>query len=93
MFNTNQGSPFSRVLRDAGVPIHMDGKGRWMDHVFIERLWCSIQYEEVYLHAYADPTEARKGTDQYFLFFPTNTGRIRDSIIGVRMRRTSGFTG
>jgi transposase InsO family protein len=93
---TDQGSPFTRVLRDVEVPIQMDDKGRWMDHVFIERLWCSIQYGKVYLHAYADPTEGRQGparAGSVLPFFATNTGHIRDSIIGVRMRRTSSFTG
>jgi len=59
---------FTHVLRDAGVTISMDGKGRWMDNVFIERLWRSVKYEEVYLHAYANPAKARQGLDWYFRF-------------------------
>ena len=47
------------VLRDVGVTISMDGKGRWMDNVFIERLWRSVKYEEIYPHACATPAEAR----------------------------------
>jgi putative transposase len=57
IFNTDQGSQFTsdewiQVLKGAGVAISMDGKGRWIDNVFIERLWRSVKYEEVYLHAY-----------------------------------------
>ena len=74
IFNTDQGSQFTsdaftRVLRDTGVTISMDGKGRSMDNVFIERLWRSVKYEEVYLHAYANPAEARQGLDRYFRFY------------------------
>src|SRR5207237_4636999 len=64
IFNTDQGSQFTsdewiQVLDNAGVAISMDGKGRWIDNVFIERLWRSVKYEEVYLHGYANGTEAR----------------------------------
>jgi putative transposase len=74
IFNTAQGGQFpsdafTRVLRDAGVTIRMDGKGRFTDKVFIERLWRSVQYKEVYLHAYANPAEARQGLDRYFRFY------------------------
>jgi putative transposase len=65
IFNTDQGSQFTsprstRILKDANVRISMDGKGRWMDNVFIERLWRSIKYECVYLHAFENGTEARR---------------------------------
>ena len=53
-------------LKTAGVAISMDGKGRWIDNVFIERLWRSVKYEEVYLHAYANGTEARTSLTRYF---------------------------
>jgi putative transposase len=71
IFNTDQGSQFTseewiKVLKDAGVAISMDGKGRWIDNVFIERLWRSVKYEEVYLHAYTNGTEARSGLTRYF---------------------------
>jgi putative transposase len=94
IFNTDQGSQFTsdaftRVLRDAGVTISMDGKGRWMDNVFIERLWRSVKYEEVYLHAYANPAEARQGLSAS----TTNGGPIRDSTAGPPMRFTSRPTG
>jgi len=74
IFNTDQGSQFTsdewiKVLKDAGVAISMDGKGRWIDNVFIERLWRSVKYEEVYLHAYTDGTEARTGLTRYFSFY------------------------
>ncbi len=49
----------------------MDGKGRWIDNVFIERLWRSVKYEEVYLHAYESLIEARTGLDKYFQFYNT----------------------
>ena len=49
--------------------ISMDGKGRWRDNVFVERLWRSVKYEEVYLHAYADLAEARRGIGTYLAFF------------------------
>ena len=57
--------PGGRSLRDAGVRISMDGKGRWMDNVFIERLWRSLKYECVYLNAFETGTEARLGIGQW----------------------------
>lgn len=74
IFNTDQGSQFTsdawiKVLKDAGVAISMDGKGRWIDNVFIERLWRSVKYEEVYLHAYTNGTEARAALIRYFGFY------------------------
>src|ERR1700674_4842271 len=73
IFNTDQGSQFTsdewiKVLDDAGVAISMDGKGRWIDNVFIERLWRSVKYEEVYLHGYTNGTEARNSLTKYFSF-------------------------
>ena len=69
IFNTDQGSQFTSVdftsvLKQAGVQISMDGKGRWMDNVFIERLWRSLKYECVYLHAFNDgqPAQQEIGT-------------------------------
>jgi len=74
IFNTDQGSQFTsdewiKVLKDAGVAISMDGKGRWIDNVFIERLWRSVKYEEVYLHAYTNGSEARTALARYFSFY------------------------
>ena len=74
IFNTDQGSQFTsdewiKVLKDAGIAISMDGKGRWIDNVFIERLWRSVKYEEVYLHGYTNGTEARTSLTRYFSFY------------------------
>ena len=74
IFNTDQGAQFTSeaftdVLKEAGVDISMDGKGRWIDNIFVERLWRSVKYEEVYLKAYETVAEARTGIDTYFQFY------------------------
>jgi putative transposase len=74
IFNTDQGAQFTSEgwierLQAAGVAISMDGKGRWIDNIFIERLWRSVKYEEVYLHAYASGGEARESLRRYFAFY------------------------
>jgi putative transposase len=74
IFNTEQGSQFTsdewiKVLKDADVAISMDGKGRWIDNVFIERLWRSVKYEEIYLHAYTNGSEARTALTRRFRFY------------------------
>ena len=74
IFNTDRGAQFTGdewlgTLKAAGVQISMDGKGRWIDNVFIERLWRSVKYEEVYLHAYENGSEARAGLMKYFEFY------------------------
>lgn len=74
IFNTDQGSQFTSddftaVLKEAGVRISMDGKGRWVDNVFVERLWRSVKYEEVYLHAYGSIAEANRRLAIYFDFY------------------------
>ena len=74
IFNTDQGSQFTSdaftgMLLEAGVRISMDGKGRYTDNVFVERLWRSLKYEEVYLKAYAGGKEARAGIRGYFDFY------------------------
>jgi putative transposase len=74
IFNTDQGSQFTAeaftsVLRGAGVTISMDGKGRCIDNVFVERVWRSLKYEEVFLHAYENLDEARAGIERYFDFY------------------------
>ena len=74
IFNTNQGSQFTSeaftsMLLAQGVQVSMDGRGRCMDNVFVERLWRSIKYEEVYLKAYQNGTEARKGIGAYLAFY------------------------
>jgi putative transposase len=74
IFNTDQGSQFTSaaftgVLAAAGVRISMDGRGRWMDNVFIERLWRSLKYEDIYLKGYADGREAKAGIAQWIAFY------------------------
>lgn len=74
IFNTDQGSQFTSeeftdILKANSIEISMDGKGRWMDNVFIERLWRSVKYEHVYLHSYDSIAELRKGLKTYFSFF------------------------
>ena len=74
IFNSDQGCPFTSedftdVLKDNGIKISMDGKGRWMDNVFIERLWRSLKYEEVYLKAYDSVAQAKQGIDDWLMFY------------------------
>ncbi len=74
IFNTDQGSQFTadafiKILENHGIDISMDGKGRWLDNVFIERLWRSVKYEDVYLKAYTSIAGARQGLRQYFEFY------------------------
>jgi putative transposase len=74
IFNTDQGSQFTSAaftgrLTSAGIRISMDGRGRWIDNVFIERLWRSLKYEDVYLKGYADGREARAGIAAWISFY------------------------
>jgi putative transposase len=74
IFNTDQGSQFTsleflNVLRRRQIEISMDGKGCWRDNVFVERLWRSVKYEEVYLHGYDTVSDVRAGLTRYFQFF------------------------
>jgi len=74
IFNTDQGSQFTSaaftgVLASAGIRISMDGRGRWMDNVFIERLWRSLKYEDICLKGYADGRDARAGIAGWFNFY------------------------
>jgi putative transposase len=74
VFNTDQGAQFTseaftKRLLSAGIKISMDGKGRALDNVFVERLWRTVKYEEVYPRDYADGTEARSGLGKYFPFY------------------------
>jgi putative transposase len=74
IFNTDQGSQFTsmeftELLKGKGIAISMDGRGCWRDNVFVERLWKSIKYEEVYLHAYGSVSEARSGLERYLTFY------------------------
>jgi putative transposase len=83
IFNTDQGSQFTSeeftdVLKQHGIRISMDGKGRWVDNVFVERLWRSVKYEEVYLRAYDSIIDARQSLGEYFAFY--NTERRHQSL-------------
>ncbi|WP_432806825.1 IS3 family transposase [Methylocystis echinoides] len=85
IFNTDQGSQFTSVdftgvLLDAKVSISMDGKGAWRDNVFVERLWRSVKYEEVYLRAYDSVSEARASIGRYLAFY--NERRPHSSLDG-----------
>ena len=83
IFNTDQGSQFTSEaftarLKENGIAISMDGKGRWRDNVFVERLWRSVKYEEVYLRAYTSVAEARQSIGRYLDFY--NTARPHSSL-------------
>lgn len=74
IFNTDQGSQFTsleftQLFKDNEIAISMDGKGCWRDNVFVERLWKSIKYEEVYLHAYDSVSAAKSGIGRYLEFY------------------------
>ena len=82
IFNTDQGAQFTSgaftgLLEQHGVKVGMDGKGSYNDNLFIERLWRTVKYEEVYLKAYQDGTEARIGLGNYFRFY--NTERLHQT--------------
>lgn len=83
IFNTDQGCQFTSeeftcVLKRNDIRISMDGKGRWVDNVFVERLWRTVKYEEVYLRAYDSIADARRSLGRYFDFY--NTERRHQSI-------------
>lgn len=83
IFNTDQGSQFTSVaftsrLEAAGIVISMDGRGRALDNIFVERLWRTVKYEEVYLKAYQTVAEAIAGLEAYFRFY--NEERLHQSL-------------
>jgi putative transposase len=85
IFNSDQGSQFTSyaftsILRDNGICISMDGRGRWLDNVFIERLWRSMKYENVYLNAYETGSEAKAGIGKWIDFY--NTTRPHSGLAG-----------
>lgn len=85
IFNTDQGSQFTsqqfvNLIQGHGIQISMDGKGRWVDNVLVERLWKSVKYEEVYLHAYDSVSQARQGLQSYLKFY--NERRPHSSLDG-----------
>jgi putative transposase len=74
IFNTDQGTqftslPFTGMLKNYSIQISMDGRGCWRDNVFVERLWRSVKYEEVYLRAYESISAAQHGLEQYLTFY------------------------
>ena len=82
-FNTDQGvqftsADFTTVLEREGIRISMDGRGRVYDNIFVERLWRTVKYEEVYLHQYLTVADARRGLERYFDFY--NMERIHESL-------------
>jgi putative transposase len=86
ILNTDQGSRFTgtafvEVVQQHGIQLSMDGKGSWRDNVFVERLWKSVQYEEVYLHAYDSVAEARQGLQRHLSFY--NQRRPHSSLGGL----------
>ena len=83
IFNTDQGSQFTsldfiRRLEERGVQISMDGRGRVFDSIFVERLWRSVKYEEVYLHQYRTVSEAQQNLAEYFRFY--NQERLHEAL-------------
>lgn len=83
IFNTDQGVQYTAVaftsrLQTAGVAVSMDGRNRWMDNVFVERLWRTVKYEDIYLHGYDTPRELERGLRLYFDFY--NEERIHSSL-------------
>ncbi len=74
IMNTDQGSQYTserflQALHDQDIQISMDGKGAWRDNIFVERLWRSVKYEDIYLHAYETPNEVKQGLKRYFAFY------------------------
>jgi putative transposase len=83
IFNSDQGSQFTsqhftQPLEAKGVRVSMDGKGHWIDNVFVERLWRSVKYEDLYLHAYETPREVKAALTRYFSFY--NTARPHQNL-------------
>ncbi len=90
IFNTDQGAQFTSkdftdVLAAHQIKISMDGKGRWADNIFVERLWRSVKYECVYLQEWENVTTAREGLDEYFQFY--NFERPHQSLNGLTPNR------
>ena len=95
IFNTDQGSQFTsprfvEVVQGAGARVSMDGRGRWMDNVFIERLWRSLKYECVYLHAFESGSELRAGLGRWIGYY--NTARPHSALGGRTPDEAYGTT-
>jgi putative transposase len=85
ILNTDQGSQFTStafvgLVQQSGIRLSMDGKGAWRDNLFVERLWKTVKYEEVYLHACDSVAEAQQGLSRYFTFY--NSGRPHVALDG-----------
>jgi putative transposase len=83
IFNTDQGAQFTSLaftgrLADAGIRISWDGRGRALDNVFVERLWRSVKYEEIYLHDYDTVSDAISSLERYFRFY--NQERLHQAL-------------
>jgi len=83
IFNTDQGcqytsTDFTSILLEKGILISMDGRGRALDNIFIERLWRTVKYEDIYLKSYVNGTELYRGMKEYFFYY--NTGRLHSSL-------------
>ena len=98
IFNTDQGSQFTsfaftNTLRDADIRISMDGRGSWMDNVFIERLWRSLKYECVYLNAFETGSEARTGIGRWVAYYNADrphsvfAGRTPDEVYATQANK------
>jgi putative transposase len=101
IFNTDQGSQFTcfaftNTLKDADIRISMDGRGRWMDNVFIERLWRSLKYECVYPNAFETGSEARTGIGRWVGYYNADRphsvfgGRTPDEVYATRANEENG---
>ena len=93
IFNTDQGAQytgkaFTGALKDHGVQISMDGKGRCMDNIFIERLWRSVKYEKIFLEEFETVPQLLSGLKEYFKFY--NFERPHQSLVGKRLQRFIG---
>jgi len=91
IFNTDQGAQFTSeaftgVLKQHDIKISMDGKGRWIDNQFIERLWRSLKYEDVYLNLYETMREAEQGIRKYLIFY--NNERPHQGLTGLTPNKT-----
>ena len=83
VFNSDQGSQFTSKefiskLVESDINISMDGKGRYLDNIFVERLWRSVKYEDIYLHSYQNISEVKEGLREYFRFY--NYERFHQSL-------------
>jgi putative transposase len=99
VFNTDQGVQFTAVawtgrLESAGVAVSMDGRGRWLDNVFVERLWRSVKYEDIYLWRYEAVPELQRGLGRYFPYYnearPHQSLEYRTPASVYRQERTGG---